>query len=250
VFDLIDWFADLFRWVGAVLKAWYGWLPSSAIAALVGYLQVLEVWHPSRRTYVLILATGVGVSLFEAWRIEHKRAGSVMPDFNVEIEGAVSSYEENAKATTVYLGARIINRGAQSAITSYKVRYHCIHYDTECQLMHLSNKIVKLKMPNGQYWVMDPKDAIGRRTEQVIPKGGFLAGRLIFSVPGNRCDAITEGHASLTLTVKDYLGKEYSKEFFGTGKGAPSYMTGEPVAVEALAEDLGRKNKQHHRRQR
>ena len=57
-------------WVITVLKVWYGWLPSSALAALMGYGQNILGWHISPRYYVTLVVLGFLYSFFTAWREE------------------------------------------------------------------------------------------------------------------------------------------------------------------------------------
>ena len=176
------------------------------------------------------------MSIFEAWRKEHKLAGSSKPDFRLEIRQSVQHFEKDTGYTLVFLGLRIINAGIDSAILEYSAHYKDEHFDEDCQLLALANKVIKLRMPNNSFFVMDPKDALNRRSpDKVIPKGGFVSGRLVFRVTGNRCDAIADGRAVITVKIQDYLGTEYREEFRGTGKKeTPMYMPGEPLAEGVL----------------
>jgi hypothetical protein len=78
---------DFRDWIFAVLKVWYGWLPSSALAALVGYLQNIRGWNPGPRTYIGILTLGFLFSTFVAWRKERveNRTG---PEIVIEWESS------------------------------------------------------------------------------------------------------------------------------------------------------------------
>ncbi len=58
-------------WVFAVFRAWYGWLPGSALAALTGYGQSLGWIHPGKNWYFVILAVGFLFSMFVAWKKEY-----------------------------------------------------------------------------------------------------------------------------------------------------------------------------------
>src|SRR4030095_2328743 len=80
-----DWWRDFAHWTVAVLSVWYGWLPSSALAALVGYFQNIGGWNPGPKTYFGILLLGFVFSMFTAWRRERveNRTG---PDVFIEWE--------------------------------------------------------------------------------------------------------------------------------------------------------------------
>jgi hypothetical protein len=61
-------------WVGAVIKAWWGWLPSSAIAALLGYGSILGWWAVGKKTTATVFGLGVLYSFFVAWKREREKA--------------------------------------------------------------------------------------------------------------------------------------------------------------------------------
>ncbi len=64
----MQFFRDFGRWLVAVFNAWHGWLSSSALAAAIGLGHAIGWWEAGKRTYIVILAIGVIISFFEAWR--------------------------------------------------------------------------------------------------------------------------------------------------------------------------------------
>ncbi|MDP9263198.1 MAG: hypothetical protein M3O85_02635 [Acidobacteriota bacterium] len=242
---MFDWFRDVGAWLVAVARAWYGWLPSSALAALVGYGQNLGFWNPGKKTYVVIIALGVVVSLFDAWRKEHKAAGSGKPDFRLELTSAISHYE--ADKTLVLLGMRIRNKGAESAVYSFDVNYtspslSCDH----AQLLIVANDPLVLNLPKGPF-VFNRAQNIVLQATTPIRHGGFVSGRLAFSVPGDRTQEVRDGKAVITVKLTDYMDNAFTETFRGTGPhpGSPGYMFGEPLPddVQGIAMgDVGKIN--------
>jgi len=58
------------RWLVAVSRVWWGWLPSSSIAALFGFGDHIIKWSSPRWIWITVLVLGVAYSAFEAWRRE------------------------------------------------------------------------------------------------------------------------------------------------------------------------------------
>jgi hypothetical protein len=66
---------DIGNWMWAVLSAWYGWVGASATAGLVGFGQGMGWWEsPGKKVYIALLAIGLVISMFSAWRKEHSIA--------------------------------------------------------------------------------------------------------------------------------------------------------------------------------
>jgi hypothetical protein len=64
--------ADITKWLGAVIGAWYGWVGASATAGIVGFGQGMGWWgSPGKRIYFGLLVVGSVVSAFQAWRKEY-----------------------------------------------------------------------------------------------------------------------------------------------------------------------------------
>jgi len=81
----------------SVLKAWWGWLPSSALAALLGFGSNLWSWQPSKAIYIVIIVLGLLFSFFSAWKkerviAEEEVAKRGRPQLTATIE-AVSSVD-------------------------------------------------------------------------------------------------------------------------------------------------------------
>jgi hypothetical protein len=62
---------DFGTWVAAVLKQYWGWLPSSAVAAIIGLIANAEGWTLPRYLYVGIVALGFVYSFYAVWRYEY-----------------------------------------------------------------------------------------------------------------------------------------------------------------------------------
>jgi hypothetical protein len=113
---MLDWCTDFYKWITAVLKAWYGWFPSSVIAAVVGYVHELTAWHPSKNVYIGILAVGFSVSVFEAWRKEHKGWAKAEQELKAKFPRLALSYDRNATGQFTYnSGLFIHNDGSTPA---------------------------------------------------------------------------------------------------------------------------------------
>jgi hypothetical protein len=232
---MASWFKDFGRWVLAVLGKWYGWLPSSAIAAGVGYGQAMSVWHAGPRVYGTILGLGFIVSLFEAWRIQYRKAGSREPFFRFEIAG--STQKLDGQNTIVLLVMRIVNTGAPSAVVGWRTCYKAYDQQGDAQTVFFPKEL-KFQIGN-TIQVFKSSDAINFRTNDPIPTGGFVAGRLPIIIPGDRTKEILRGDCEITVTIFDYLNKPYIATYKG-GKETKQaeYLTGEPISAGQVGENL------------
>jgi hypothetical protein len=122
-----EWFKDLGRWVLAVLGEWWGWLPSSAIAAIIDYGQNLKWWTVGPPIYAVVLGAGFVYSLFMAWRKQFRLVAASRPLFSMRVESALSNYIGTEGHTLIFLGIRIINKGADSSVLEYGVHTNPQH---------------------------------------------------------------------------------------------------------------------------
>jgi hypothetical protein len=64
-------FSDFGAWVTAVLKKYWAWLPSSAVAALLSIVAGAKGWNWPNWTYYALAALGFLYSFFQVWRDEY-----------------------------------------------------------------------------------------------------------------------------------------------------------------------------------
>ena len=222
---------DLKAYLWALFHQWWA-LMSCAVFTFIS----VYVAERGKSSAWFVGATAVAalvfflVASFLAWRQEHKRAAEERtPKFILE-SGSIVSHYENGR-TLVLVGLRVINAGAPSAVMSYRAEYHSSAGADKMQLVIVGNATLKLKLDGGAGYNFNRSDAINFKTSP-IERGGYIAGRLPLQIDGNRVSDIAEGMASITITVTDYLGREYLIECRGTGhKHVPTYMIGEPVSV-------------------
>jgi hypothetical protein len=131
---------------------------------------------------------------------------------------------------------RIINKGADSAILNYTVHYHSKNFDKDVQIVLLKTEMLKLNLtfpvpymsgepiePESFQEQSDPNavtvfalrgsNALNRRTNDPIRRGGIIAGRLPVTIQGNRLKEIFDGQTEIVVTLKDVLEREYSVHF-------------------------------------
>jgi hypothetical protein len=228
-------FVDVREWIIAVIKAWYGWVGASATAGFLGVGQNLGWWSPTGHTYWWLIGCGFVVSMFQAWRGEHTRAGGRTPDFKIEILGTLSNLVTGN--TVVLLIMRIVNKGAPSSIIGWKANYKAIDHEGVASQVFFNND---LHFNQGETtFVFKPSDGINFRTNEPIETGGFVAGRLLVLIPGNRQKDLPTGDCEISVTIFDYLDKPYTATYKG-GKATTQieYITGEPISAGQVGRNL------------
>jgi hypothetical protein len=228
--------SDFWTWIVAVIEHWHGWVSGSFIAFVLELGDRFWDWKPSRKLFALILVIGFLISIFSAWREEHRKYVEKAeeleklskPKFILSVFSSVNFYVEKEDKTVMFPTVRIINQGADSIVADYKAHYHSPTLDQDVMLFNLTQPL-DVPTPIGRF-ILRPSDPINAQTGP-IARGNAGTGRLPVIFSGNKVKEIGEG-AQLVITVWDYLGTPYSVTFTGTSsqQNFIQAMPGEPIA--------------------
>jgi hypothetical protein len=222
----------VFVFVRAVLRRWVALVSGATALTLLAVYERYSRQSVPWPIYAGLLAVCVVWAMYLAWHEQYAAAQrELTPDLVVEVHGAACQAEQ--ERTMVLITMRVINRGADSAVLGYKVELNAPDGIQQAQVMLIKNKTVRIPMPGGYSVNLRREDAINLRTNAPIKRGGFVSGKLPVVVEGRRQHEIVDGRATLKVTVIDYLGRESSQVFTGTGpKETVSIMQGEPINPE------------------
>jgi hypothetical protein len=88
--------SDFEIWLIAVAKEYWGWLPSSAVATVIGLIANVEGWTLPRTVYFGIASLGFLYSFYKVWLKEH--LGNVQePRITVEWSSGTRWYDEGPR---------------------------------------------------------------------------------------------------------------------------------------------------------
>lgn len=212
---------DLTRWTSAVFKAWYGWVGASATAGVVGFGQGMGWWEsPGRQTYFALLVAGLLVSLFEAWRKEHQSAEEAIkaarnqePDFALNIENCIWSFDQGTNQTVFVLSTFILNKGAPSVALSWSAQYQFADSNEKMVGFYLRDEGYTITIGNQELKLTNDNLLIPQVLTKRLEKGEAKLGRVIFTLSGNRVAQIETHNFVITTTCFDYRGRPYSAEY-------------------------------------
>lgn len=132
-----------------------------------------------------------------------ERGARAVPKFKPEINLVITSVI--SPRSLVLMSARIINLGEPSAILNLALEYVT---PTGTLTVQAANLLERAEFRYGPeaVAVYEPSEALINRSDVVIVKGGYLAGKIAFLFQEDVSAEVTGGVAVLTLLVSDYLG--------------------------------------------
>ena len=210
---------------------WHGWVSGSAATTILAVGQQLDWWKPDQRTYLWLIALGLLVSIFQAWRVLHRKVEDLAkPKFVVNVHGAASYIRRDGATTLCVLAIRITNHGADSAIAGWAVRYATTNGSKGHAQVGILDGDLHVTLPEGAA-VFGANEMLSRRTGLLV-RGDSWAGRLPCIFRGDCVKTITDGSLAIEVCATDYLGKEHwSPTWRGAGQiSQPMFMSGEPIS--------------------
>ena len=189
------------------------------------------------------LRISFAIAFIIAWLQEYRKAKNTELRLNAAINDSKPSFSFTLGqifvglqdgVTIAIIQGRIINQGAASAVINWNARYRSTTLDSEVPIIHPVTPLT-FNMPTHIY-VFDGATALYQKALAVIPRGGFIEGRIAVKIPGHRSEEATSGTATLTITIKDYLEQPYSASFKGGGPrdSTPDYAPGDNVTPRTL----------------
>jgi hypothetical protein len=218
----MEWLKDLLEFLWAVITNWAALTTGGVIVALLALWSLLRQ-QPIRKSL------GIGAALFflflaffNAWREQKHAAVDAKneleriskPNFAIRIGQAVIAL--NGSSTTVFIPfVEIVNKGADSVVTNYRVHYKSDSFDGDLKVSAFLDEELKLPSGSGSLTLHKADFLTNRIT--AISRGHMEVGRLLVLIPGVKNAEINSGKALITLYIKDYLGDSYSAVYQGGG---------------------------------
>jgi hypothetical protein len=223
------------RWVLAVVKGIYGWIGGASATGIVAFGDAMGWWKATTNTYKYLLLAGVVVSLFDAWRKEHRavaaaqgelatlaeqlrkereqREHDTIPILEVNPRQATTFQRHDEDMTVVLLHVDIINKGATTVALIGKGHYKSPTFDADVEIINILDDVLEVPVGHGQKLRVRQDEWLRMRANQGIGRGLLVQGQLPFIIPGNRGKEIMDGVGVVTFSVQDYTGKEWPSGF-------------------------------------
>ncbi len=152
------------------------------------------------------------------WTTEHRKYLAEVerntPVFSVRLGSAITTYNQDNKFTVIFLVVKIVNSGADSAVTDWRAHYKSPSLDIDADCIHIINDPFVTTVPSGPPFIMHRSENIMNRAAVPIPRGGMVDGWLPLRIPNmQNVGSDTE----IIVTVSDYKGKTYTGKFQGGG---------------------------------
>jgi hypothetical protein len=155
---------------------------------------------------------------YTAWKREHKKAVSGKPEISMWVEQV--NWEPGENNTTVLIFAvYLLNGGAPSITRAWHGTLKIGNGDEErLRVIHVSGPWVIAN--DGQAVTINPEDSIIAKTlERRLETGEGKAGRVFFTIAGDRIDQLKSANFTATIGCLDFQGSLIKKIF--TPHGAP-----------------------------
>ena len=196
---------------------------------------IIERWVPALWIIALVCMLW---GFFDAWNdqriaaanAEEKLVKLTKPMFQVDIGQCISFYALEQNATIWLPIITVINRQAPSAIVGWKIHYKSSTLDQDVQKINFG-RVLTIPIPNGRPIEIDSANLIDVKRGS-IQTGDYRDGRLAAQIPGNRTHEIESGTATISVTVFDYLGQEYTGLFNGKREQGIQLVPGEKVIFD------------------
>ena len=189
--------------------------------------------------YVVLFAIHFEVGVIGRIKELEERLDQSLPKFVVETHRAWSQQHTVTNKTMVLLTTRIVNHGAPSTVLGYGVK--CTKADGSGDLpchvaVVFSDDEISITLPGsgGHKFSWDPATALPNQTEP-IQTGSHLTGDVPILIDGHVAAAVRDGGIEITVTVKDFKGRESSGTFKGTGPAKEAtLLVGEQRPTQAI----------------
>jgi hypothetical protein len=197
---------------------------------------------PQYARYFWWCAAGVCfvIANYRAWADEHEKRISSEPKFEMTIEQAHWEYSETNKNTVLIFAVNLVNKGAPSITRGWKGGIEINGIREEMNFIHLAGKWVITN--NNQRVNLLPKDQITAKTsERRVETGEGKAGRVFFTLSGNRMDVLNTKNFKACLAFHDFTGKPCTQIFVPhpsplVGVSTYSGEEGEIISSESVEE--------------
>ncbi len=220
-----------------MLGEWYGWLPSSALAALIDRGHDLGWWHPGKRTAIGVLLTGVIFSFFEAWRKEHiakqgaeKTAGLLKeqldarrPQLSLNIENCIWFYDAQRDLTLFVIAAGLLNSGESTAVFRWRGKYQLGDNVEDMEGYFLFSPFT-FPAAGGTITLTNDNLLSAQLHNTPLGRGEAKFGRLVFSVKGNRLAQVNSLQFKLIVECSDFEYTPASAVFSPASKPLENIM--------------------------
>jgi hypothetical protein len=158
--------------------------------------------------FVVIAALVFCVGAFIAWSEENKKylaekAKHDAPNFQLNIESILTSYNPQLNLTNACFAAGLVNRGAASHAQGWHIRYQSHQMDISVGFITPPQERMELAAIGNRSLVLKRQDLLPARTLETIERGHLRHGRILFELPGDRRQEIYSGNAIMWIGCYD-----------------------------------------------
>jgi hypothetical protein len=213
-------------------------------SALTGGLSIpltLGAFYVSGHTQKLCFAGLAGLlgfyAAYEVFRKEHERAllaeakvDNQNPKLSLQIDGATWEYNEEASETKIWLSLSVGNGGGPSIVKDWNGVYVTNSQELPMILMHVGEYGAKV-VCGKRYLELNNSDLLQARTvETPIERRSQRTGKMLFTIPGNRTQELSELRSTLKISCRDFEGNPTTSIYKPTDpEGVVAFYHHEPV---------------------
>jgi len=211
---------DFQAFLSALVADWVSMM--SGIASVVLLIaSVVRKWDAVPRWAFWVAATTCFFfASVRVWTTEHRAVGTakaethalqnsldalLKPEFHMSLSQAQITIDKN---TSVFMNTTLTNTGAASSALDWTAHYTSPQLDSDVPLIDFET--ASLPDKGHHKFKISKTDLVIHRAVAPIPHNGFIDGRLVVSIPGNRIKEINSGQARITVSVHDVTGRVYS----------------------------------------
>jgi hypothetical protein len=216
---------DLWPFLVAIAGDWVSLM--SGIASVSLAILGLRFKVSERRWFWCAGAVCFLLASVRVWTTEQRLVASATPQFVFSANQTNTFYEKDLNTSLVLIALVVLNRGADSVAVGWKAHYDSPTFRSDMPNVHLTNEQLVFNQHSATPLAWDTADDLAAKSMTPIKRGSMVAGRLPLSVPGDRRAEIQDGTATITITVQDYLGREYVFALRSSGIEDFRYLPGE-----------------------
>ena len=193
---------------------------SGALSLLRECLQFADPQkYPEKSLFFACLRVACIVAFALLWWQESRarkrsedQLASSKPNLVITLGVTIWNYNSDIDSTIFFLSGGIVNRGEPSVTLNWQGRYKC---GESVEVMRTYNITDTYPLTVGDKQIIFTNaNLLNLRTiEHPIAKGQYVAGRLLFAVPGNRGDQIKALCHKIEVQCEDYLGTVSTCEY-------------------------------------
>jgi hypothetical protein len=239
---------NMLLFVGALVSHWASFFTGGAIVAALAIYERATRRSISWTVYAAIfVAGGFLAASYETWSDEHQKVSELSnllhvnnPDLVGQFSEITSGYTPELQAEQIFIALKIINRGATSIATNFKLNVRTATGINQTLGPIFIPESYSLKGPQGQLLATFHRtEALEDKADAQIPRYGEISGWLRFRLLNAKPEDFNQ-NTLLTVTFEDAIRRVSTIQWKA---GAPSHViqyipggAGQPISPELLKE--------------